>query len=172
MGFVAKLVTPGPQASGTVVQGMFLGEPHGGMDLMADSGDDTGGFANPGFRRRHGVKSMGRDDSPCRELGGGTGGGHLTGGHGELLLNGLKLANRPSELLPFIGVLHRKFQNPAHCSGHLQGAKQRSPEQQRRLILGIGGKIGRADLMIDQAHTVPWFPAQADILMPFQIGGG
>ena len=104
------------------MQGMFIGEAHGAMGLMGDTGHNGGCLRRPDLGHRH-FKS-GPAAATTTGAVRGTGGvfhrrarrRHFACHAGQFLLHRLELANGRAELAAVVSILHRLLQ------GHFEGA--------------------------------------------------
>src|SRR4051812_32277694 len=103
MRLVAEFLAPGPQTPRRMVQRVLVGEAHCAVYLMRNRGSGAGGLADPHLGDRDfGLGRLVADTVPRDRLGGAVGGGSgrrdFTCKLGQIVLNGLKLGNRPAEL--------------------------------------------------------------------------
>src|SRR5690606_7073651 len=123
--FALPLVTPLPQAAGEEMQHVLVGHPHRAEYLMRDGGAGHGGLARPDFRHRGAEFLLAAVDAGTSEAPGVLGGRGVFGQAGDLVLDGLELADRPAELNPGVAVFHAKREQAVEATGHLGCAQDR-----------------------------------------------
>src|SRR5688572_8481601 len=102
--FAAELGAPRPEPARGEVERVLVGEADGAVRLVRDAGADAGRLAHADLRHRDLESCVITIGGAECGLGGDAGGGHVTGEHGEILLDHLEAADGSTELLALGGI--------------------------------------------------------------------
>src|SRR5688572_11062408 len=100
----AELGAPRPEPPRGEVERVLVGEADGAVRLVREAGADAGRLAHPDLRHRDLEACVTTIGGAECGLGGDAGGGHVTGEHGEILLDHLEAADGSTELLALGGI--------------------------------------------------------------------
>src|SRR5262245_41558015 len=139
------------------LQVVLFGETDATMDLVCGSTDAATGIAGPGLGHRD---FLARCDAIGQTPGGTIGdearavdvNDHI----GTLMFDGLKAADRPTELDPILGVIHRHIEGHLRYADHLRAfgycGVVKCPLQQRPTLVQLAEESFSTDLDVPKFH--------------------